>query len=230
MATEAEKKALESSLRGNLGTRALYNSRALCADGTMAKFTNQGRAEGRIEPNVGELCLAFIKHSADVHANPAELAKNPSKSLLGLYKAYASDKGYAGTDGIVGSPNMISNDFAERVLGMYNKFSERADAYMAFTGYLPIASKPGKVWGFTPGSAFDAAFTQTALDALAGKPVPAPQATTPQKLAQLAATTNQCFATAEEAEKSGITLGACKDAGREQAAIYVVNKRTGASR
>jgi hypothetical protein len=204
--------ALESQLRGVTGLSDYYLQRVFCNDGTKSKFVDEQRAKGKEIPDVGQICLKILEHSADIEANPAAKAARPDKELLGPFKAYLIDKGFN-----------FSEAGGENVLKLYTEVGKQPNVRAQTFTSLPVQGKPGKEWVFTPGSALDAAFSDTVRRAIRGEAVPQPTTTA----AALAPVVEACFKDASFQISNKITMGSCTDAGNQLGAIYAANKGLG---
>ncbi len=211
MPTEAEKKSLARELQDIKSYSQYYNRRAQCMSGFQAQSTRELREKGFPQADAGVLCLELLKHSATVDANPAAKAARPDQELLGPYKAISADKGFNPTD---------SN--AEKLLRAYHEANNLPNV----RGTYPTQQQPlimpirnnskGTVEDFylTQGSAFDAAFTVTILDAAKTGKIPAPSENANSAALQIV--TDACFRNA-----IGTTIGQCVDTGVEQARQFI---------
>jgi hypothetical protein len=224
MATEAEKNdALVHRMSLATGNPKYFLERNHCMSGEQAVRIRESREKGTIQPDVGDLCLALVKHSADVQANPKVLQANPDQGLLTPYLAILADK-----------PAIpVTAENIHRVLNAYvvqAKDPETRAMNAASFPFVVSTSVGGPKTAsadliMTPGSSLDAAFTRATLDFIAGKPTQLRTPSKPEELEKLREDTNLCFRNNKAA-----TIGMCNDAGEQQAANYIAAKKASAVR
>lgn len=190
-----------------IGTPNFQNQRVECMDGDegAAKIYNKGAYSVSPNASVGEVCRLVMERSADVERNPTLKAKYPDQRLLAPYAAIAADKGYGQND------QTALNALHTFVAAAYNpQYQQRSDKIE-----LPLPNGNNLV--MTPGVVLDAVFTQTVIDGLAGKPIPAPKFSE----AQLANAAEACNYNAKDIA----TVGVCRVAGSGLGALYVQRVR-----
>lgn len=203
---------LEIAFRGVSGKSDYYLERVFCNDGRKAEFVVEQREKGREMPDVGQLCLKILEHSADVEKSSAAKAQRPDKELLGPFKAYLYDKGFA-----------LTEAGGENVLKLYAEVSKQPNVRAQTYATLPVQGKPGKEWVFTAGTALDAAFSDTVRRALRGEAVAQPTTTA----AALAPAIEACYKDVKYQIRNQIEIGRCFDTGSLLGAIYVSNNGFG---
>lgn len=190
-------------------TDRLYHVlRINCMDGTYAEYHEKAKNDpqhvGSKSP-VGELCIGLLRNSADVNASPERLEKRPETSLLAPYLAMAVTRNFSPS---LGNASALADEFVRRADLPENKNTAGAVNF----------GKATPPFLLSPGVALDAAFTQTVLKAQA------PNSSTPpipsRNLDELYNTTDSCF------RNTGVTIGQCVDAGRDQAALYLNKEST----
>ena len=73
--------------------------RMLCMWGSQAEIIADAYKDSREpRPNVGELCMLLMEHSADTERDPSAVDLHPDKALLAPFRRIARNKGFQGTD------------------------------------------------------------------------------------------------------------------------------------
>lgn len=185
-------------------SRNYHIERIACMDGSVAERYEQLRNNPPSypvpNPPAGEYCVALLRNSADVNASPERLNTRPETSLLAPYLGIMVERQQPGT---ASAASALSNEMVRRATLPENQNQENSVSFG--TTNPPFL--------LTPGAALDAAFTQTVMRARS------PNASIPPRpqgnLDELHAITDSCF------RNTGVTLGQCAQAGRDQAALYL---------
>lgn len=175
--------------------------RVLCMSGKQAEIIATEFKGPAPRPDVGELCMLLIEHSANTERDPAALQVRPDKALLAPFRRIAEDKGFAGRDEVAAT---IVETLAQ-VSG-----SPAAQTSMG-PGRISLDGGNGEPLVLVPGVAWDAGFTQTVREAQSGHTQPPPQ----KSRAALISEAASCFSNVEK------TIGACHANGVEHARHYL---------
>lgn len=196
---------VDGAIKAANTSRQYHVERVNCMDGTVAeryeRLRNTPPNYPVSNPPVGEYCIALVRNSADVNASPQRLNSRPETSLLAPYL------------GMMITRNM--GDSAAGAEALNNEFVKRAETPVAQNATTALrfgTTTPPFV--LTQGVALDAAFTKTVMDARHRPGGVTPPLPTRSK-EELYAITDSCF------RNTGVTIGQCVQAGKDQAALYL---------
>lgn len=172
--------------------------RMLCMSGRQAAIIADAYKDSREpRPDVGELCMLLMEHSADTERDPSAVDLHPDKALLAPFRRIARNKGFRGTDEVA---TVIVEALARTA-------SSTAAQTSIGPGRLPVSGGNGEPLVLVPGVAWEVGFTRTMRGAQSADRTPPTRMDRPALITEA----RKCFTNVQQ------TIGVCYDRGVEHA-------------